>query len=231
DVLVKAIQIYPTIKLQGLHRMADYVVWSCAITEALGIDKQQFLDAYEQNIIQQNLEMVRASPISDALIKLMEQHPKGWEGTASQLFAELDEKAKELKISTRQKTWPKKPHILSRRLNELAPSLPAVGYEINRGHKGKTRLILINSVESVGSGETSVSTDATADTFEGFSVHVTLEDLKVVHLADKFYGEHECCVCGHLKKTSWQAEDFKGNKLWICDDCKLEWEKKRNRVD
>jgi len=97
DVLVKAIQIYPTIKLEGLHRMADYVVWSCAITEALGIDKKQFLDAYKQNIVQQNLEMVRASPVSDALIKLMEKHPLGWEGTASQLFQRWRKKLKSLK--------------------------------------------------------------------------------------------------------------------------------------
>jgi hypothetical protein len=231
DVMVKAIQIYPTIKLQGLHRMADYVVWSCAITEALGIDKQQFLDAYEENIVQQNLEMVQASPISDALIKLMEESPKGWEGTASQLFAELEDKAKELRISTRQKAWPKKPHILSRRLNELAPSLPAAGYQIDRGHKGKNRLILINSVGSVGSGENSVGTDATTGTFGSFSVHVTLEDLKAVHWADQFYSEHECCICGYQKLTCWQAETFKGNMHWICEDCKQEWEKQRNRLD
>ena len=80
DVLVKAINIYPTLKPKGLYRMADYVVWGCAITEALGIDKQEFLDAYEENVLTQNLEMVRASPISDALIKLMEEYPNGCEG-------------------------------------------------------------------------------------------------------------------------------------------------------
>jgi len=56
-------------------------------------------------------------------------------------------------------------------------------------------------------------------------------DLKSVHWAGQFYGEHECCICGYQKKTSWQAEDFKGNKHWICEDCKLEWEKQRNSLD
>jgi len=169
DVLVKAIQIYPTIKLEGLHRMADYIVWGCAITEALGKDKQEFLDAYEKNVNQQNLEMVRASPISDALIKLMEEHPLGWEGTASQLFSLLEEKAKELKISTRQKAWPKKPHVLSRRLNELAPSLPVVGYEISRGYKGKTLLICINRCGSYGSPGNAVATAASEGIFENYT--------------------------------------------------------------
>ena len=152
DVLVRAIRIYPKIKLEGLHRMADYAVWGCAITEALGVDKQRFLDAYEENINAQNLEMVRASPISDALVKLMEANPLGgWKGTPSQLYSELEEKAKELKISTRQKAWPKKPHVLSRRLNELAPSLPSIGYQIEMSRSGKSRLIVISAVTSVTS--------------------------------------------------------------------------------
>ena len=156
DVLVRAIRIYPKIKLESMNRMADFVMWGCAITEALGLDKQYFLDAYEENINAQNLEVVRASPISDALIKLMEDqraslNPGTWEGTPSQLYSELEEKAKELKISTRQKAWPKKPHILTRRLNELAPSLPSIGYEIETTRSGKSRKIFISSVTSVTS--------------------------------------------------------------------------------
>lgn len=57
--------------------------------------------------------------------------------------------------------------------------------------------------------------------------HITLDDLKSVHWTDKFYDWHECCTCGYRKMTSWQAEDFKGNKHWVCEDCKLEWEKRR----
>lgn len=182
DVLVKAIQIYPTVKLEGLHRMADYVTWGCAVTEALGIDKQRFLDAYEQNVMQQNLEMVRASPISDALIKLMDEHSLGWEGTPSQLFTELEEKAKELKISTRQKMWPKKPYVLSRRLNELAPSLPSIGYEIHTRRTGRTRLISISAVIAVtsvtpesqvaGKSDASDATDATFGSYKGYMISV-----------------------------------------------------------
>lgn len=58
-----------------------------------------------------------------------------------------------------------------------------------------------------------------------------IEDLKAVYWSDKFYDLHECCICGYQKLTSWEAETFKGNRLWICEDCKLEWEKRRNSVD
>lgn len=227
DVLVKAIQIYPSMKLEGLHRMADYVVWGCAIASAMGIDRKEFLEAYEQNVIQQNLEMVRASPISDALIKLMEENPLGWEGTASQLYAALEEKAKELKISTRQKAWPKKPHILSRRLNELAPSLPSVGYEINRGYKGKTRLILISAVRSDGSGEhrTSVdATDATNGTFESFSVNVK----ELTRLTANTQGA--CVICKKKGRMDWSFT--KHNEDWglLCEACGLRLKKKLEEV-
>lgn len=227
DVLVKAIQIYPTIKLKGLHRMADYVVWGCAITEALGKDKQAFLDAYEENIINQNLEMVRASPISDAILKLMEENPLGWEGTAAQLFSALEEKAKELKISTRQKAWPKKPHILSRRLNELAPSLPSVGYEINRGYRGKNRLILISAVGSDGSGEHKPSTDttdATNGTFESFTVNVK----ELTRLTTPTHGE--CGICKKRGIMDWCVTKHNGEWGLLCDDCGLSIERQLSEV-
>lgn len=259
DVLVKAMNHYPSVKPTHLHRMADYVVWGIAITKALGIDPQRFIDAYEENIDAQNLEAVRASPISDVLIKLMKLNPSGWSGTISQLYSELEERAKALKISTRQKAWPKKPHILSRRINELAPSLPAVGLKVERGYRGKTRLIHINTVGSVGSvgererqadwgkgsdlrnylGEAtvaSVASDAISESFSGLQTPVTsskgltLENLKAVYWNEEFYGEHECCICGIRKQTSWQAETFKGAMLPICEDCKLEWEKQQGEV-
>jgi len=227
DVLAKAIRIYPTMKLDGLHRMADYVVWGCAITEALGIDKQDFLDAYEQNVINQNLEMVRASPISDALIKLMEDNPDGWKGTPSQLFAELEEKAKDLKISTRQKAWPKKPHILSRRLNELEPSLPSVGYEIHTRRTGKNRLILIHAVTSVTNDtskhDLSDSSDGNDSTRESFSVNVKT----LLRLTTNTQGE--CAICKTRGRMDWTFT--KHNDEWglLCGRCGLELEETLRR--
>jgi hypothetical protein len=152
DVLVRAMNLYPTIKPAKLQRMADYTMWGLAITEALGIDPQHFIDAYQENIDAQDLEAVRASPISDALVLLMLKQPEGnWSGTVSQLYSALEDAAKELKISTSQKAWPKKPHALSRVLNDLTPSLPAVGLKVERGRAGNDRIIYINTVQSVQS--------------------------------------------------------------------------------
>jgi len=250
DVLVHAIRIYPKIKLEGLNRMADYVVWGCAITEALGIDKQRFLDAYEENVNAQNLEMVRASPISDALVKLMEANPLGgWEGTPSQLYSELEEKAKELKISTRQKAWPKKPHVLSRRLNELAPSLPSIGYQIEMSRSGKSRKIVISTVTSVtsvtrqedwGKGKDlraylSSKGDA-SDGIDATCVNKTVDEstprptrfeygvlnplnIKSIISLENDSYEGTCYGCGNKRVLHWQITNFQDERADICQDC------------
>jgi len=56
---------------------------------------------------------------------------------------------------------------------------------------------------------------------------VTLDDVKKLYWADEFHGEHDCAICGYRKVTSWKAELFKGPAVSICDDCRAEWEKKR----
>jgi Fe2+ or Zn2+ uptake regulation protein len=52
-------------------------------------------------------------------------------------------------------------------------------------------------------------------------------DFKAVYWSDGFYGCHPCAVCGQKKLTSWQAETFKDEKLWLCEDCKTAWEKRQ----
>ena len=57
-----------------------------------------------------------------------------------------------------------------------------------------------------------------------------LAEFRGVYWSDSFYDWHPCAVCGHTKLTSWQAETFKNEKLWLCDDCKIEWEKQTREV-
>jgi hypothetical protein len=54
-----------------------------------------------------------------------------------------------------------------------------------------------------------------------------LRNFKAVYWSDNFYGWHPCTVCGQTKLSAWQAETFKGEKLWLCEDCKTAWEKQR----
>jgi hypothetical protein len=154
DILVKALRYYPKIKQTKLYRMADFTRWGCAISVALGKTEQDFINAYESKVKAQIKEAALASPVATVLLDYME-HNQLWDGTPSQLFAYLNEHAKNMGISTRQKTWPKGPHILVRRLNELIPSLKALGLEVQTGlRSGKKRRIYLQSVSSVTSDTT-----------------------------------------------------------------------------
>jgi hypothetical protein len=152
NALVIAIQMYPTVNPKGLFRMADFTRWGCAIAKALGKSEDDFLNAYESKVKSQIIEAAHASPVATVLLdylenNIMEKNPKEWTGTPTELYKMLLDHASTLEISTRQKTWPKAPHVLIRQLNELAPSLRALGWEIVSSKSGNRR-ISISSVPS-----------------------------------------------------------------------------------
>jgi len=166
DTLVEAIRTYPTVNPKELFRMADFTRWGCAIAQALGKKPEDFIKAYESKVRAQIEEAAHASPMATVLLDLIESLGD-WDGTPSQLFTSLLNHAKELGISTHQKAWPKAPHILVRQLNELAPSLKSLGWEVVTGIRtSSTRRIRISSVASV----TSLSNlDETSDASDGIS--------------------------------------------------------------
>jgi len=151
DTLVKAIQIYPSVNPKGLFRMADFTRWGCAIAIALGKTEKDFIDAYEAKVKAQIEEAAHASPVATVLLDFMENRGENWAGTPTELFTALLNHAKTLDISTRQRGWPKAPHVLVRQLNELAPSLKSLGWEVNTSRSGARKRIEINSVPSVTS--------------------------------------------------------------------------------
>jgi len=54
-----------------------------------------------------------------------------------------------------------------------------------------------------------------------------LRNFKAVYWSDGFYGWHPCAACNQTKLTSWQAETFQDEKVWLCEDCKEAWEKQQ----
>ena len=152
DVLVKAMQLYPQVNPTKLFRMADFTKWGCAISQALGNTEKEFLDAYELKVKAQSEEAAHASPVATVLLDSFSVVKDPWEGTPTQLYMRLNGHAKMLGISTRSKAWPKAPNTLVRQLNELAPSLKSLGFEIETGIRTgqeRTRKIWINTVRTV----------------------------------------------------------------------------------
>lgn len=148
DTLVKALKVYPSTNPKGLFRMADFTRWGCAISVALGYTVEDFISSYEKKVKAQIEEAVYASPVGTVFMSWMEGK-EDWEGKPTDLYSALLVQAKVLGISTRQKGWPKAPHILVRQINDLMPSLKSLGWEITSDRTATAKKIWINTVTSV----------------------------------------------------------------------------------
>lgn len=164
EILSRAMAIRSSIRLPGLPRMADFALWGCAIAEALGRPADDFLAAYGENVEVRNEEVLQASPVAACVVVLMEEREK-WEGTPSELHGELEEVASRERFNTRAKGWPKAPHSMVRRLNEVRPNLEAAGIDVETGGRtGQRRSVAIRkrprngvtSVTSVASGSAGI---------------------------------------------------------------------------
>jgi hypothetical protein len=156
DVLVKTLQKQPTIKLDSHHRMADWTLWGCAIAEALGYTKEEFLNAYQNNINKQTETLINENIVATAIITFMEGK-NNWEDTPTKLLQELSTHAFLENIDTTEKYWPKGSNILARRLNELGPYLKQMGLLVTKNTNGLERHIVIKRIKK----DTKKTTDDT----------------------------------------------------------------------
>ncbi len=163
DVLAKAMALRPSVRLPGLPRMADFALWGCAVARALGHSEQDFLAAYEGNTEARNEEALQASPVAAMVVELMEAQSE-WEGTPSELLADLEKLAEEHRVNTKAAGWPRAAHSLSGRLNEVRPNLAAVGITISRRRDGTHRVITLQKAPAVSvTGVTSAPDDEPFD--------------------------------------------------------------------
>ena len=217
DTLSKAIKIYPTINPKRLFRMADYTMWGIAIAIALGKDEEEFMEAYGSKVKGQVEEAAHSSPVATVLMDYMETVTKKWEGTPSQLYVALKNHAKDLGIPTRQKAWPRAPNVLVRRLNELTPSLKALGLNIETGirtgQKG-TRKVRINTVSTVSTVSNDEETDDTDDVSPTPFTRVLSVRNKVLESVKQAESEKEAArraeVLETLEKQGFGREEITG---------------------
>jgi hypothetical protein len=168
DILVKVLQVKRDggIKLEKLPRMADFAKNAEIISRCMGHENNAFIETFNRNIRLQVEEAISANLVGNAIVKFMDgledKSRSGcntttdrcsllWMGTATSLLTELEGVAVGLKINTNQKSWPKGPNALSRRINEAKTNLREIGIIIDRcfiGDKSKTRGIKICKIPS-----------------------------------------------------------------------------------
>lgn len=163
DVLVKALNIRDTVKLDSLPRMTDFALWGEALARAMGYEDMEVINAYFNNIGRQNIEAIEAHPLSLAIINLIGSfESKGetaWQGSPGELLDLLDGMASQ-KIRN-QHLWPKAPNALVRKLNTIKSNLlEGLGFSvtISRITTGKNKNTSTIRIEKISPTTSTIST-------------------------------------------------------------------------
>lgn len=107
--------------------MADFAVWATAAEAGLGLPQETFVRALERNQASSTQTMLDSDHLPGVVRKLLTNSRGLWEGTASDLLAQLRELAGEPTLRTKE--WPRTPSSLSNKLRRLAPALRKAGVE------------------------------------------------------------------------------------------------------
>lgn len=125
--LSSTLAVAATLKLKASFRMADYALFASAAAVALGFSAEDFMRAYQHNIVRQNQIALDHSPIAQVLIKFM-QGQKNWEGSSTDLFEQLQKFVKENTslsyFDLKDVRW------LWRLIKEVRVNLQAIGLEV-----------------------------------------------------------------------------------------------------
>lgn len=132
DAVVVALRDEETTQatLGPLPRMADAACWIEAAAPALGWERGDFLAAYTGNRADAHELALEASPVALAVQALVAVKSDYWSGTATELLQALAQQQPETIV--RSKLWPLNGRALTNALLRAAPTLRAVGVEIEQ---------------------------------------------------------------------------------------------------
>lgn len=173
----------PQLKLSKLPRMSEFAEYGEMISRLMGNPANKFINAYYRNISLQSQEVLDSSVVASAVIQLMvSPNCDEWIGTPTNLLSELEYCAELLKINTKSKVWPKAPHILSRRLNEIKVNLKLLGIEVQDFHDGTQRIINIRKIPLVALNPQQVENHAQKTLFDPNAITNTSNEIETVAL-------------------------------------------------
>ena len=146
DALSSAIRNFDDIKLKKMPRMADFAKLMAACEPGLGWEQEAFINAYEANRSAISEAIFESDPVAVAIrdFILNRPEPRNWEGTATELLAELNKNVSD--EMRRSRFWPTKVNALGNAVDRAAPALRLRGIHITKHVTSKARLIHISYV-------------------------------------------------------------------------------------
>jgi hypothetical protein len=126
----------PQIALEVLPRMADFALWVAACETGLW-EEGIFEAAYAENRESVVETVLEANPVATAVEGFLEQ-AGDWEGTATDLLADLNRRDYQNSVKRDRQYWPQTPRLLSGQLRRIAPLLRKSGLTAEFRRTGKT---------------------------------------------------------------------------------------------
>lgn len=153
SALSRALELWPTIKLERKPRMADYARYAAAAAIALGHTKEEFTEAWSSNAERQNQAALESSPTAQVIVKFMEER-ESWRGSSSELHLELSEIASRMSLlAGGPGGFPKSAHYLWQRIQTVKPNLSAIGIQAHHEQEAAHSTITLRRMKP-GSEET-----------------------------------------------------------------------------
>ncbi len=95
DAVSSALRNRKTVAVERVERRAEFGMWVAAAEPGLGWEPGNFMAAHRANRAGAVERTVESDPVASAVVKLAERVMLPWEGSASELLAELDQEVKE----------------------------------------------------------------------------------------------------------------------------------------
>jgi hypothetical protein len=129
-------------EMKSYPRFADFAEIGEIISRCMNYRDGEFTKAYDDNINLQSEETINAHVVGNVTKQFVDDRQgQLWEGTWTELLEELKAVADNLHINTtyQNRSWPKAPNSLSRRINEVRPNLRELGIVIEKGFTDQTK--------------------------------------------------------------------------------------------
>ncbi|WP_018289998.1 DUF3854 domain-containing protein [Verrucomicrobium sp. 3C] len=138
-----ALRELPNVKINRLPRMADFATFAVADERGAG-EPERFLEVYHAEREGASARALEGSPAGAALMRFLETHNFGWDGSPAEL---LDELQKALPDPNRPpRGFPENSRSLGKQIRRLAPQLRAIGWSVEYGHAHKSKKIYLQKV-------------------------------------------------------------------------------------
>jgi len=146
DVISSGLRELPNVRLESKPRMADFAEWVVACEGALGWEKGEFLEAFEENQNESKVALIENDMFAVSLMEFVDGLPdpeKGVTDTAGGLLSILEARSN-IAAGHMPAGWPKSAKAAGNKIRRIIPALRAVGIEVafKTGHR-KVRLIEI----------------------------------------------------------------------------------------